>query len=157
MKKVLFISSTGGHLTELLQLKEMFGDYDWHLITEKTEANLWLQDTYGKDRVDYLVYGTKSHLFSYLFKFTYNCLKSLYYYWKLQPDYVITTGTHTAVPMCRIMHRHGKKVIWIETFANAETPTRAGQMIYPIADLFLVQWESMLKVYPEAVYKGWIF
>ena len=30
-------------------------------------------------------------------------------------------------------------------------------MIYPIADLFIVQWESMLKVYPNAVYKGWIF
>ena len=35
--------------------------------------------------------------------------------------------------------------------------TMAGKMIYPIADLFIVQWESMLKVYPDAVYGGWIF
>ncbi len=157
MKKVLFISSTGGHLTELLQLKEMFPEYDYHLITENTEANRWLKEAYGEDRVDYLVYGTKSHLFSYIFKFTWNCLKSLVLYYRLKPDYVITTGTHTAVPMCRIMHRHGKKVIWIETFANTTTPTRAGEMIYPIADLFLVQWESMLEVYPDAVYRGWLF
>ena len=27
-KKVLFISSTGGHLKELLQLKKIFGKYD---------------------------------------------------------------------------------------------------------------------------------
>ena len=25
------------------------------------------------------------------------------------------------------------------------------------ADLFIVQWESMLEVYPKAVYGGWIF
>ena len=157
MKKVLFISSTGGHLTELLQLEELFSFYDFHIITEKTDANLSLKETYGKDKVDFLVYGTRSHLISYLFKFGYNCFKSLYFYYKLKPDVIVTTGTHTAVPMCKIAHWHKKKVVWIETFANATTPTKAGQMIYPIADLFIVQWESMLKVYPKAVYKGWIF
>ena len=28
MKKVLFVSSTGGHLNELLQLKKVMGNYD---------------------------------------------------------------------------------------------------------------------------------
>lgn len=157
MKKVLFISSTGGHLTELLQLKKMFNDYDYHIISENTEANQSLYETYGKDRVDLLTYGTKSNLGSYIFKFSWNCIRSVYLYYKIKPDVVITTGTHTAVPMCKIAHHHKKKVIWIETLANAKTPTRAGEMIYPIADLFIVQWESMLEVYPNAVYGGWIF
>ena len=157
MRKVLFIASTGGHLTELMQLEDMFKSCDYHIITENTEANQSLKTQYGQDRVDYLVYGTNSHLFSYLFKFTYNCIKSLILYYRIKPDYVITTGTHTAVPMCKIAHRHKKKVIWIETMANAKTPTKSGQMIYPIADLFIVQWESMLEVYPKAVYGGWIF
>ena len=156
-KKVLFISSTGGHLTELLCLKEMFKDYDYHLITEKTDANLWLKDTYGPDRVDYLVYGTKSHLFSYLFKFAYNCIRSFILFCRIRPDVIITTGTHTAVPMCRIAHLFRRKIIWIETFANSRTPTAAGKMIYPIADLFVVQWESMLEIYPKAVCKGCVF
>ncbi len=157
MKKILFISSTGGHLTELLQLSEMFERCDYHVITEKTEANLPLEKRFGKDRFDTLVFGTKVHLFTYLFKFGYNCLKSVYLYYKIKPDYVITTGTHTAVPMCKIAHWHKKKVIWIETMANATTPTAAGKMIYPIADLFVVQWESMLEVYPKAVCWGWVF
>ena len=76
---------------------------------------------------------------------------------KFKPDVVITTGTHTAVPMCKIAHVFKKKVIWIETFANSKTPTQAGKMIYPIADLFIVQWPSMLEVYPNAVMGGWIF
>ncbi len=157
MKKVLFISSTGGHLSELLKLAPLFEEYEYHLITEKTKSNLSLSDKYGKDKVSFLVYGTKDHIFSYVFKFSYNIIKSFYYYLKFKPDYIVTTGTHTAVPICKIAHLFKKKVIYIETFANAKTPTKAGQMIYPIADLFIVQWESMLEFYPKAVYGGWIF
>ena len=64
--KVLFISSTGGHLSEMLRLSPMFEKYDYHIITEKTKSNLSLRDKYGK-RVSFLVYGTKDHLFSYIF------------------------------------------------------------------------------------------
>lgn len=156
-KKILFISSTGGHLTELLQLSPMFETCDYHIITEKTKANECLVQKFGKDRFDTLVYGTKDHPFSYIFKFLYNCIKSLVLYYRIRPNYVITTGTHTAVPMCRIAHRHHARVIWIETFANSKSQTMSGRMIYPIADLFLVQWESMLEFYPNAVYAGWIF
>lgn len=156
-KNVLFISSTGGHLTELLQLSPLFDNYDFHLITEKTPANLSLVDTYGKEKVGYMVYGSKSQPLTYLFHFSYNCIKTVIYYLRWKPDYVVTTGTHTAVPMCKLMHWCHKKVIWIETFANSSTPTASGKMIYPIADLFIVQWESMKKVYPNAVYGGKIF
>ena len=38
MKKVMFISSKGGHLTQLLQLKELFKEYEYVLITEKTDV-----------------------------------------------------------------------------------------------------------------------
>ena len=34
-KKVLFISSTGGHFNELQQLRPLFEKYDYHIITEK--------------------------------------------------------------------------------------------------------------------------
>ena len=48
MKKVLFISSTGGHLNELLQLSPLFEKYDYHIITEKDKANENLKKQYGK-------------------------------------------------------------------------------------------------------------
>lgn len=157
MKRVVYISSTGGHLTEMLQLTPMFENYDYHIITEKTKSNAQLWKKYGKDKVSYLAYGTKSHMLPYLFIFPFNIVKSFYFFLKYKPDVVISTGTHTAVPMCMIAHKFHKKVIFIETIANATTPTKAGEMIYPIADLFIVQWESMLEIYPNAVYGGWIF
>ena len=155
-KSVLFISSTGGHLEELLQLSPMFENYDYHLVTEKTKSNIYLKEKY-KDKVTYLVYGTKFHFLSYPFKLLYNCFKSLFIYLKLHPDYIITTGTHTAGPMCCIGKILGSKVIYIETFANMVTKTSTGKLIYPMSDLFVVQWDSMKKLYPKSVVGGWIF
>ena len=156
MKKVLFISSTGGHLNELLQLKPMFKKYDSYIITEKTATNSNLKEEY-KNKIHYLIYGTKHTPFAYFFKLIINCFISLYWYIRIRPRVIITTGTHTAGPMCMIGKIFGNKIIYIETFANIHTKTATGRLIYPIADLFIVQWESMLKVYPKAVYGGWIF
>ena len=47
-KKVLFISSTGGHLSELLQLSPLFEKYDYNIITEKDKANEHLKEKYGE-------------------------------------------------------------------------------------------------------------
>ena len=156
MKKVIFISSTGGHLSDLLQLKPLFAEYDSHLVTEKTKSTLGLKKEYGS-KMHYLVYGTKLHLVPYLFKFAWNTLKSFALFLRIRPAVVVTTGTHTAVPMCYIAKLFRKKVIFIETFANSNTPTESGKMVYPIADVFVVQWESMLEFYPKAIYGGWIY
>jgi len=156
MKKVLFIASTGGHFSELMQLSKLFEKYDYHIITEKTKTNTNLVEKYP-GRVDYLIFGSKDHLFSYIFKFIANCFKSVYLFLKIRPKVIITTGTHTAVPICYIGKILGSKIIFIETFANSQTKTLSGRLVYPVADLFLVQWESMLNLYPRAIYKGGIY
>jgi len=155
MKRVLFISSTGGHLSELLQLTPLFENYNSYLITEKTKSTTDLKNKF--DNVNYLVYGTKDHIIPYIFKFIYNCFKSLLLFIKIRPKVIITTGTHTAVPMCYIGKLFGSKIIFIETFANRTTKTLSGRIVYPIADTFIVQWKSMLKLYPKAIYGGWIY
>jgi len=155
MKKCMFISSGGGHLEELLQLEPLFDRCEYSLITEKTKTTEYLKEKYNN--VSYLVYGTKDHLLPYLFIFPFNIIKSFFIYLKYKPDYVISTGTHTAVPMCKIAKMFKKKIIFIETLANSTTPTKAGKMIYKDADLFLVQWDSMLSVYPNAKYWGGVF
>ena len=156
MKKVLFISSTGGHFNELMQLKPLFKQYDYHIITEKDKTTENLKKIY-KDKLNFLTYGTRSRILVYSFIFIFNCFKSLFYYFKIKPKIIITTGTHTAVPMCYIGKIFGSKIIFIETFANKNTKTLSGKMVYPIADLFIVQWEEMKKLYPKAVYGGAIY
>jgi UDP-N-acetylglucosamine:LPS N-acetylglucosamine transferase len=155
-KKVMFISSTGGHLSEMMQLAPMFNKYESFIITEKTKSNMYLKDKYP-NKVGYMVYGTKSNMLLYPFKLLYNCFKSLFYYIKIRPKVIITTGAHTAGPMCCIGKLFGSKIVYIETLANISTKTITGRVIYHFADLFIVQWESMLKLYPKAVYGGWIY
>ena len=155
-REVLFISSTGGHLKELLQLKKLFGKYDSYLITEKTDSTKKLKDEY-KEKMGYMVFGTKDHMLTYPFKLLANCFISVYYFIKIRPKYIVTTGTHTAGPICYLGKIFGSKIIYIETMANINRKTQTGRLIYPIADLFIVQWKSMLKIYPKAVYGGFIF
>ena len=83
MKKVLFISSTGGHLSEMMMLESLFKKYDYHIITEKTDTTKNLSEKY-KGKVNYLIYGTKDHPLAYPFKLLGNCFKSLYYYFKIK-------------------------------------------------------------------------
>lgn len=155
-KKVIFISSTGGHFSELMILKPIFEDYDFHLITEKTASTISLKEEY-KDKMHYLVYGTRVKKITYFFKTTFNTIKSLGLFIKIRPKAVVTTGTHTAMPMCIIAKLLGAKIVFIETYANVFTPTGSGKFIYKFADKFIVQWEDMLKVYPKATYLGGIF
>ena len=157
MRKVMFVCSTGGHLTELLQLEQIMLSYNYSLITEKTKANNKLKQKYKN--TSFLIYGSKDHKLTYPFKLLLNCFLSLFYYFKYQPDYIITTGAHTAGPICCIGKIFGSKVIYIETFANINTKTVTGKIFYKfhIANLFVVQHKSMLKLYKKAVYEGWCF
>ena len=85
MKKVLFISSTGGHLDELMQLKSLFNCYDYHIITEKEKSNLSLKDKFP-NRVSFLLYGSYSNFKNriiYPFKLIYNsfcCISNLIFF-----------------------------------------------------------------------------
>ncbi len=155
-KKVMFISSTGGHFTEMMQLKKMFNKYDYYIVTEKTKSNLFLKEQYKK-RISFLMYGTKDHMITYPLKLLFNCFKSLFIYIKVRPSFIITTGAHTSGPMCCIGKLFGTKIIFIETMANMSTKSITGRIVYKFADLFLVQWKNMLELYPKAKYKGWIF
>ena len=156
MKKVLFISSGGGHFNELMRLKPLFKKYNSYFATEKLKATKNLKEKFN-GKFFYLVYGTKDHMLTYPFKLLANCFISLYQFIKIRPDVVVTTGAQSAGPMCCIAKIFRKKIVYIETMANINKKTITGRIIYHFADLFIVQWEYLLKVYPNAIYGGWIY
>ena len=148
MKKVLFISSTGGHLRELMKLEPLFEKYDYSIVTEKDLSTEKLKDRY---RVYYVPYSTRSRIIRYFFKYSYVILKSIMLFMKIKPDAIVSTGTHTAVPMCFIGKIFKKKIVYIETYANITRKSLSGKILYPISDLFIVQWKEMKKLYPKAI------
>lgn len=108
MKKVMFISSMGGHLTEMMQLKSIFKDYNYKIVTEKHKSTIGLKAKY-KSKIDYLLTGNKDHMLRYMFVIPYNILKSFIIFMKFKPDVIVTTGAHTCVAMCYISKIFRKK------------------------------------------------
>ena len=153
-KRVMFISSVGGHLTQMLQLKEIFNDYDYRLVTEKTDVTVNMKDKY---KLSFLKYGSRKYLLKYIFVSIYNIIKSFCLFIKYNPSVIVTTGTHTAVVMCYLGFLFKRKVIYIESFAKRTSPTLTGRIVYRISSVFVVQWEEMKKFYPKAVYWGGIY
>lgn len=151
--KIIFISSTGGHFNQLLQLKPLFANYESLIITEESPINEKIKTEYP---MVLLKYGTRKQK-NYIFILLFNTIKSLYIILKFRPDIVITTGTHTAVPMALIAKCYGRRLIYIESFAKRNSANLTGKLLRPFADLIVVQWESMLEVYPEAENWGWIY
>lgn len=148
-KRCIFVSSQGGHLNELLKLDKVINNYNSLIVTEKCNVDL-------DYKVKFLLATTRYQL-SYIYGVFYNIIKSLIIYLDFLPDVVISTGSHTAIPLCLIAHVLGKKVIYIESFANISSKSLAGKFIYPFADVFIVQWDEMLKLYPNAIYIGGLY
>ncbi|MDR3157167.1 MAG: hypothetical protein LBT69_04565 [Lactobacillales bacterium] len=153
MKKVLFISSAGGHLEEILKLKELFSKYESLLVTERNEIT---QNLSLSTPIKYLAFGTRKHLLHYFFIFSWNILKSSVFFATFRPDIIITTGAHTCIPMIFLAHFFKKKILYIESIARVNSSSMAGRMIEKKADKLIVQWEEMLNIYSRAEYHGQI-
>lgn len=152
-KKICLISSSGGHFEQLLCLKPLSENFNVFFVTEKTKYNK------NDKKIKYFVKQVNRKEVLFIPNMIMVFFKSLYIYIKEKPDIIISTGVLSTIPMLFIGHFFKKKVIYIESFAKINSPTMTGKLIYKkkIADQFYVQWESMLKFYPNAIYKGGIY
>ncbi|RUS42627.1 polysaccharide biosynthesis protein [Cohnella sp. AR92] len=135
------------------QLSKFYKKHEYFFITEDT---LMTQQMAKHEKVRLLrLINRKKWNFPLLFLF--NTIKSLYYLIKEKPDMIISTGALSAVPVLLIGKLMRRKIVFIESFAKMHSPTLTGRIAYRFSDLFIVQWESMLRFYPKAVFGGSIY
>ena len=153
MKRVIFTSSSGGHLTELLKLEKIFSEYEYLLVTEKTEVTEKLTNKYN---IEYLKYGSRFYFLKYIFVFLYNIFKCIYIVIKFKPETVVTTGAHTGGILCYVAKilKPKTKIIYIESLAKTQSLSMTGKNVYKIADKFYVQWQNLANMYEKAEYIG---
>lgn len=150
--KACFIASSGGHWEELMCLEEIAAEYDTFYVTEE-----------GGQAEDscYETMYVFPQINRYEKKFAWNFIKMFIsaakIMFKERPDVIVTTGALIVFPFCVYGKFMGAKIIYIESFARVHNRSLTGRLIYPLADLFLVQWEPLLKLYPKAKYVGCIF
>lgn len=150
--KICFAASSGGHFEQLMMLKPLMEKYDSLIITEETSYS-----TKSSGAKMYYMKQVNRREKGFIPNMIINLVRSVQIYMKEKPDVVICTGVLTMIPICLISKVFRKKLIYIESFAKVTTPTETGRLLYKFADQFYVQWESMLNVYPNAIFLGGIY
>ena len=151
-EKICFIASSGGHLQEISWLFNLEDTYDSFLFTERSEFQKQYQNrrTYYFNKID----RREKHFLLHFLQLIGYSIRVM----RLEkPDIILSTGALVSVPMLYLGKLLGKKIIFMESMARVEGKSLSGKLVYPIADLFLVQWESMLPYYPKAVYASRLF
>jgi beta-1,4-N-acetylglucosaminyltransferase len=142
--KICLVCSHGGHLAEMLQLTEAFEGHETFFITYDSPRTRQLKRKYLMRNI-----GTSPVLMAWAFLLTFGILL------KERPKLIISTGSEIAIPAFYLARLFGVKTIYVETWARVVQPSGTGKIVYPVADVFLVQWESLLSKYgKKAKYEG---
>ena len=152
MMKIGFVASSGGHWEELMCLKSIAEQHDSFFVTEEggQSSDSKIENIYLFPQIN----RREKHFLWHFIKLFVKTVKIMH---DENPDIIISTGALLAFPFCLIAKMRHKKVIYIESFARVYDGSLTGKLVYRFADVFIVQWESMLKIYPNAKYVGGIF
>ena len=148
--KICLVGSSGGHLTHLHMLKPFWQDKERFWVTfDKDDAKSLQQG----ETVYPCYYPTNRNIK--------NLLRNTVVAWKVlrkeKPDLIISSGAAVAVPFFYLGKLFGMKTAYIEVFDRINASTLTGKLVYPVTDLFVVQWDEMKQVYPKAINLGSIF
>ena len=137
-RKVLFVSSSGGHWIQLRRLRPAFEGWDRHFACTNEgyrstidpgekffvipEASRW-----NKAR---LVYQASAVLWTLL---------------RVRPDVVVSTGAAPGFFAMLFGSQLGRKTIWVDSIANVDELSLSGQQVRRFADLWLTQWEHLAR------------
>ena len=74
---------------------------------------------------------------------------------KERPFAIISTGAEIAIPAFLLGKVLGMRLVFVESLCRVSKPSGTGFLLYPLADLFLVQWPQLVNSYgPRAEYAG---
>ena len=143
--KIALVCSHGGHLTEMDMLRPALAGHHCFLVTYHSAR------TEALPGPCYLLRNIGANPCRLLGAFG----RAAWILWREHPDVVLSTGSEIAIPFLWLGHLLGVTTVYIESCCRVTGPSRTGPLVYPITDLFLVQWPSLLERYgPKARYVG---
>jgi len=140
-RRVALACSAGGHLSELLRALEGIVLEDAFLVTYPSPRPLpaWIRRVYHLPHPRRRLWPTLC-----------NAVQAFWVMWRERPEIVISTGADVALFAILWGKLFGARVIFIENGGTLR-PSLTGRLVYPIADLFVVQWPELRRFYPRAV------
>jgi beta-1,4-N-acetylglucosaminyltransferase len=146
----MLVCSSGGHLLQLVGLREAWRDEPRTWVTfDKADARSLLKD----ERVHYAHGPTNRNIP--------NLLRNARLAWRLvrseRPRALITTGAGVAVPFAWTARVLGIPVIYVESFTRFEGLSLSGRLIAPAAERMYVQWPELAATSTRLHFAGNLF
>ena len=148
--EILLVASNGGHLLQLMQLRDEWPKDRRHWITfDKPDAVSLLAD----EDVVYAHHPTNRNVGNLLR----NLVLAVRVFRRVRPTAVVTTGAGVAVPFCWIGRLFGARIVFIESFSRITEPSLTARLVHPVAHEFFVQWPELQSRFDKAKYEGALF
>lgn len=145
--EVLLVTSQGGHLAQLLTLREWWG----------TRRRLWVapptpdvQDRLEREVVINSHFPTTRN--------ARNALRNVVLAWRVlrrhRPRLVVSAGAGVTAPFFVVAWLLRIPTVFIEVYDRVDSATLTGRLVGPFTTRQVVQWESQLAAYPDATVVG---
>jgi UDP-N-acetylglucosamine:LPS N-acetylglucosamine transferase len=137
-RKVLFVSSSGGHWIQLRRLRPAF--HGWSRFYACTNSGY-------RSRIDpdERFFGLPEASRWTKLRLVHQALVVLWILLRTSPEVVVSTGASPgffAMLFGRLMH---KKTIWVDSIANVDELSLSGRHARRFADLWLTQWQHLAR------------
>lgn len=137
IKRVLAVSSGGGHWVQLLRLKPAFDDCD---VVFATVSRQYRTQVPGH-RFYVVRDATRWNKLGLVVQALQIAMVLL---WE-RPDVVISTGAAPGYFAIRLGKWLGGRTVWVDSIANVEQLSMTGQWVGRYADLWLTQWLHLAR------------
>jgi UDP-N-acetylglucosamine:LPS N-acetylglucosamine transferase len=149
-QKVLLVSSNGGHLLQILQLADLWPKERRHWVTFKTSDAVSLL---AGENITWAHHPTNRNL-SNLVR---NLCLAVRIVRRREIQAIVSTGAGVAVPFAIVGRLMRVDVVYVESMARITSPSLTGRLVYPFADIFIVQWPELKRFFRRAVWYGTVF
>lgn len=139
-KRLLAVSSAGGHWIELMRLLPAIQSNDLAFVTVNQGYASEIKPLPG---ARFYCIGDVTRWNKV--KWILTAFQLLLILLKERPHFVLSTGALPGYMAVRLGKMFGAKTIWVDSIANVEELSKSGQSIGRHADLWLTQWEHLSR------------
>lgn len=154
--KIMVVLGSGGHTAEMVRLTEEMGPNEYEYVVASDDPLSPGKTVYpGKvHRVMNPRSRNDRSAVHVALKTLVALAQSAWVVGRSRAEVIVACGPALAVPVMLAGKLTRKRLVFIEHSARIRTRSTSGRLLYPLADLFLVQWPSMQQQYKRAVWRG---
>lgn len=135
-RPLMIVCSSGGHLLQMLELRDAWSDFE----------RVWV--TFDKADTRSLLVGERVlHAHGPTNRNIPNLLRNLRLAWRVlrdeRPVAILTTGAGVAVPFAWLARARGIPTVYVESLTRIDGLSLSGRMIAPVATRLYAQWPEL--------------